>query len=230
MVTSHCKTCGHMFLQGNQSSRALCYDCEPLPEPPPPEKSEPVEIDYDYRWKRICPPLYARTDLERLTGKWVGEVLNWQYGSKGLLVVGGTGSGKTRSVWMLLKRILRDDSELKFIATDSTTFRSGMADAARNGVTEDWIARHTKSDLIFFDDLGQMKVTEAASEALLTIINKRGEFDMPCIFTSQYRGEQFKNQFERQPQGEAIRRRISEFCQIVEATGTPATVRNPVAN
>jgi DNA replication protein DnaC len=218
MVKTDCSKCGKMFLQGPQTSRTECYDCAPLPPLPPESLAEAIhKEDPDRVWKRICPDLYQRTDLSRLTAPWVEQILSWQKGAKGLLVVGDTGAGKTRVVWMLIKRLLSEDRQLSVRYTDSVNFRSSMANAARDGETDQFLISMARSPLLFFDDLGQMKVTEAASEMLLHVVNKRSEYDRPCIFTTQYRGAEFTAQFDRPQQGSAIRRRLTEFCSVIQA-------------
>jgi hypothetical protein len=57
-------------------------------------------------WKNLCPPGYRNTILEQLPNlAKFEEVQKWQYGPTGLLVVGPTRRGKTRSVWKLLERL-----------------------------------------------------------------------------------------------------------------------------
>jgi hypothetical protein len=82
----------------------VCGACDEA-KPKPAEQSE---------WERICPEEYQRTDVPRLEENlrrrnydvsWLRQVLAWQYGPKGLLVGGSTGVGKTRAIWVLLRRV-----------------------------------------------------------------------------------------------------------------------------
>src|SRR5262249_3555894 len=61
-------------------------------------------------WEQLCPPEYRNTIPERLPkpAKFE-EVQKWQYGPKGLLLVGPTRRGKTRAAWNLLKRLYFDE-------------------------------------------------------------------------------------------------------------------------
>src|SRR5215831_674538 len=44
------------------------------------------------KWERLCAPLYQRDlPLELQRQRWVSDVLSWQYGPQGLLVIGSTG-------------------------------------------------------------------------------------------------------------------------------------------
>src|SRR5262249_5860646 len=61
-------------------------------------------------WKDLCPPGYRNTVPEQLPKlQKFQEVQKWQYGPMGLLVVGPTRRGKTRSVWKLLERLHFDE-------------------------------------------------------------------------------------------------------------------------
>src|SRR5689334_16698233 len=57
-------------------------------------------------WKQLCPPGYQDTSIERLpNASKFRDVLGWTYGPKGLILLGPTRSGKTRSAWKLLERL-----------------------------------------------------------------------------------------------------------------------------
>ena len=53
---------------------------------------------------------------------------------------------------------------------------------------------------------------------------------MPILATTQYSGEGMDAQFERKEMGQAIRRRLNEFCKVVVVRSmTEQWVRNPLA-
>src|SRR5947209_6458190 len=89
-------------------------------------------------WQRRCPKLYQRGLPSALRAqRWVGDVLGWPYGPQGLLVVGETGAGKTWVMWWLLRRLL--DEGRRVVMLDAVTYRSGLANAAREGETGDYV-------------------------------------------------------------------------------------------
>ena len=81
--------------------------------------------------------------------------------------------------------------------------------------TEEFVRRLVRTDVVYWDDLGQMHLTGAASEMLLHIIEQRACAGKPMLVTTQYCGRRMSAQFERPEMGEAISRRLNEFCRIV---------------
>jgi IstB-like ATP binding protein len=174
-------------------------------------------------WERLCPDLYQRTDIVRLEdglrqrgydARWPQDVLRWQYGSQGLVLSGPTGIGKSRLMWTLLRRLL-DQEHRAVVFLNAVRFRTGLQAAARDGATEEFVHRLVRADVLYWDDLGQTHLTGAASEMLLHLVEERTCAGMPILVTTQYSGEGLDAQFERKEMGQAIRRRLNEFCKVV---------------
>ena len=187
------------------------------------------------RWERLCPPLYQCSDIGRLEDdlrrrgyevRWIRDVLEWQYGPQGLVVNGPTGVGKSRLLWQLLRRLL-DEEHRTGTALNAVTFRGGLQSAAREGTTEQFVARLVRTDVLYWDDLGQMHLTGAASEMLLHVIEQRASVGKPVLATTQYSGRRMNAQFERPEMGEAITRRLNEFCRIVSVRRAEKQLERP---
>jgi DNA replication protein DnaC len=168
------------------------------------------------KWERLCPPLYQRDlPLELERQRWVSDVLSWQYGPQGLLVVGKTGTGKTWVMWRLLRRLLEQGRSV--VVLDAVTYRSGLANAAREGETELYVRRLSSAEVLYWDDFGQTHLSEAASEMLLHLVEQRASHERPLLLTSQYSGGALESQFQRPEMAAAVRRRFNEFCRVIEA-------------
>jgi Cdc6-like AAA superfamily ATPase len=168
------------------------------------------------KWQRLCPPLYQRDLPVQLRARaWVSDALNWQFGSQGLLVVGSTGTGKTWVMWHLLRRLL--DEQRSVVVLDAVTYRSRLANAAREGETEEYVRRLTQAELLYWDDFGQTNLSGAASEMLLHLLEQRTACERPLLLTSQYSGGALESQFQRPEMGAAVRRRLNEFCRVIVA-------------
>ena len=174
-------------------------------------------------WQRLCPELYKVTDVIRLEAElrqrgyhvqWLQEILGWTYSSQGLLVCGATGVGKSRVMWLLLRRLL-DTEQRVGVILNSVRFRTGLQAAARDFATERFVHRLVRAEVLYWDDLGQTHLTGAASEMLLHLLEERTSAGMPILATTQYSGEGIDKQFERKETGQAVRRRLNEFCKVV---------------
>jgi DNA replication protein DnaC len=186
------------------------------------------------RWEQLCPQLYQCTALGRLendlrrqgyNNRWMHEVLGWQYGPQGLLLIGPTGVGKSRVMWMLLRRVL-DQEHRSGVFLNAVKFRTGLQTAAREGETEEFVRRLVRADVMYWDDLGQTHLTGPASEMLLHLVEERTCKRKPILATTQYSGEKMDAQFERKEMGQAVRRRLNEFCKVV-IVGEQGMVVNP---
>ena len=100
---------------------------------------------------------------------------------------------------------------------DAVTYRSGVANVAREGETEAYVRRLTQAELVYWDDFGQTHLSGAASEMLLHLFEQRTARERPLLLTSQYSGGALESQFERPEMGAAVRRRINEFCRVIVA-------------
>jgi IstB-like ATP binding protein len=194
-------------------------------------------------WERLCPKLYQKTDIARLENElrelgydvcWLRDILAWQYGSQGLVISGPTGVGKSRVMWLLLQRLL-DQEHRSAVLLNAVRFRTTLQLAGRDGTTEEFVRRLIRTDLLYWDDLGQMHLTGSASEMLLHVVEERSSSEMPILATTQYSGEGIDAQFERREMGKAIRRRLNEFCRVVvvrsvaDQTGLSIVAANSIA-
>jgi len=152
-------------------------------------------------------------ELERK--RWVSDVLSWQYAPQGLLLVGKTGTGKTWVMWQLLRRLLEQGRSV--VVLDAVTYRSSVANAAREGETEIYVGRLSSADVLYWDDFGQTHLSGAASEMRLHLVEQRTSHERPVLLTSQYGGGALESQFQRPEMGAAVRRRINQFCRVIEA-------------
>ena len=204
--------CGRPFAIGP----TVCTACAEATE----TEKRTIELS---RWQRMCPALYTHTEIGRLQddllhqgydSRWMDEVLAWQYGSRGIVISGPTGVGKSRLMWLLLRRLL-DVENRTAVFLNAVRFRTGVQAAGRDGTSEEFVRRLVRTNVLYWDDLGQMHLTGAASEMLLHLLEERICAGRPILATTQYSGKGMDAQFERPEMGQAIRRRLNEFCRVV---------------
>lgn len=165
------------------------------------------------KWQRLCPPLYQRDLPPALQRQpWVADVVSWRYGPQGLLVVGNTGTGKTWVMWQLLRRLLEEQRGVAVL--DAVTYRSGLANAAREGETEIYVQRLACAEVLYWDDFGQTHLSGAASEMLLHLVEQRTSHERPLLLTSQYSGGALESQFQRPEMGGQFGGGLMSFAEL----------------
>jgi hypothetical protein len=103
-------------------------------------------------------------------------------------------------MWLLLHRLL-DEEHRTALFLNAVRFRTGLQTAARDSTTEEFVRRLVRPDVLFWDDLGQMHLTGAASEMLLHLLEERVCTGGPILATTQYAGREMDAQFERPETG-----------------------------
>jgi DNA replication protein DnaC len=170
-------------------------------------------------WKSLCPPEYRNTISEQLpNGPKFEEVQKWQYGPKGLLLVGPTRRGKTRSAWKLLER-LHFDEHRKIVAFSPMDLKLAVANAWRDTETaEDWIDTLRDVDVLFLDDLDTIKFTEAVEETIYDVFEFRPTHGNPVIATVNRTGRELAARMNASGRGAKIVERMREYCHVVNFT------------
>jgi hypothetical protein len=148
--------------------------------------------ELDERWLGLCPPIYRETDIHRLPPE-AAKVTQWQYGPRGLVVVGPTGVGKTRAMWLLLKRLVYEGRHVR--ALNAVEFANRCADAFMEGRGTEW--------------------TRKLAELYL-VVERRVAHGRPILVTTNLTGRAYVE--GREDDGEraaATVRRLREFCDTV---------------
>jgi DNA replication protein DnaC len=175
--------------------------------------------DREFDWDHLCPPKYRNTILEQLPKRAkFEEVQKWQYGPMGLLLVGPTRSGKTRSVWKLLHR-LHFDERREIIAFAPMDLKLAVASAWKDTeTTEDWTFRLRNCDVLFFDDLDTIKFTEAVEETIYDAFEFRPTHGKPVIATVNLAGRELAARMNANGRGAKIVERMREYCLVINFT------------
>jgi DNA replication protein DnaC len=170
-------------------------------------------------WENICPPLYRNTDLKHPSftrnRAAVTTVGSWQYGANGLMLVGDTGSGKTRLAFSLLRRL--HDEGKTISAFDCLGFGHAVEKYCGEFKIESWSAWLANRDVVFFDDFGKTRFTERVESEMFGVIERRVANLKPVILTTQLTTREV-GQLLRRDIAEATIRRLKDFCQVVEMT------------
>ncbi len=167
----------------------------------------------DEIFKSACPKLYQGTQCHLLPDVQAHDrVQSWTYGAQGLLLLGETGTGKTRSAYELLRRFCGKKS---FLVADAMDFANHAVDAHLQGRATVFARMHCNTSILFLDDLGKSKMTDRIESELFGIIDKRTSQNLPVWITTQDTGETLMNKFTDKNRAAALIRRLREFCRVV---------------
>lgn len=137
----------------------------------------------------------------------------WQFGKRGLILMGPTGNGKSRSLYEILKREFRNGREVRAMDHSSALKYASMFSVSAADAWE-WVQDKSECELLAMDDLFKSKLTESFEQAVFTIISTRMEWHRPFILTTQDipRTMVARMTLDRGP---ALERRLKEFCDTV---------------
>lgn len=201
-----CNDCGGVVGQDGNVGWHLCAKCMA-------KRKRDSRMEF---FEHICPPIYRNTISTKLPNQAAYEqVMDWEYGSQGLLIIGATGRGKSRSMWQLLKSLIMDEG-LRPEVFDCVSFGRQIASRFQDPVEAvEWLEGLGKAKLVVFDDMGKLKMTERAETELFGIIEQRTANELPIIFTTQDTGDTMAAKMGDPLRADALVRRQREFCKVV---------------
>lgn len=187
-------------------------------------------------WKEICPPIFQDTDLESPLFNYAGwaRVKLWTYSPAGLVIMGKSGSCKTRSMLELLKREFYAGRTIRLLWPEE--LRSIARYATGRGTEAQQIRELGSYELLALDDpLLQAGRDERVSAFLKDLVDYRGRHRRPMILTSQVKGSEVVEQLNSGDEATEIERarvaatmrRIREYCEVIHIGGTTPKTKQP---
>ena len=171
--------------------------------------SEKCKLEMTVR--KLVPRLYRESDPEKIKSREsYSKALSWEYGPKGLYLVGKSRTGKSRALYGVVMRCIR--AGMKVDGFRPGEFVQRMMDCMAleynpGGLVE----RLGKKDLVFIDDFGKDTLTEAQQLAYFNMLERRIGAGKPTLFASNVRSRELK---DRTPEG--FVERIVEFCEVID--------------
>ncbi len=134
-------------------------------------------------WRKRCPILFQETDMKKLPCPSASKkAMAWKYGPRGLILHGPTGTGKTRTAWLLIRRLMAENIFVRSMTC--TDFGNQLADRFRDREGPTWWLRQVATQAcLFLDDLDKCVFTPRVELELLAIVEKRTSHKLPTIVT-----------------------------------------------
>jgi len=188
------------------------------------------------RWKKLCPPGYLNTDLDRLVreGKLaakfgpdkqpktgaevVAEVMARGYSERGLVLTGVPRSGKTRLMLKHLESLYLQGHGVAYVYapdfSDELAALWGDSPTKANA----FVKRFFEVPCWFLDDLGKGKLSERAQSTILRVVEHRMGALLPTFITANASGDDLIRKMSDPETGEVtdfavpLIERIRETC------------------
>lgn len=168
-------------------------------------------------WDETCPPNYrelitAKRWPDHCDRKAIERVQAWTTSdTKGLVLLGSSGAGKTLSLWAKARDLER--AGIKPVFLSAVEFARKLAIAARDLDKAEWLMR---ARVLMVDDLGKEKLSAAVAPLIWEVLDARNNHRLPTLISTRFRGDDFVARFSEPILGEDIRGRIVESCTVIQ--------------
>src|SRR6516162_8080742 len=182
VITYACRVCGAptAVLAGLASElpAVQCHKCTAREEKAARHKAHLERCTEAFG--KCCPPCFPDTEVGKLPCPTLSEyALRWRWGPKGMHLYGVPGSGKTRTLSVLVRRAIFTGHSVCCLGPG--TFRQQCE--AREWRRGAWLKRLGNVDLLFIDDIDKLSLTKDMEKDLFSVITARAGFK-PTYSTS----------------------------------------------
>lgn len=185
------------------------------------ERRERAEADLRdrrlWRFEKECPGEFLDSDEARFPKAVWDAVRTWSYSPRGIGLVGDPGTGKTRMLWALGRRLAEEEGivpkglthgELEYLAQhqfegDNTAQFRGLKSCR----------------LLILDDFAKGSLHGATLRKLFELVDHRTSHQKPILWTSNLKGSKLKEQFTSPDwtnHGLPLCGRLVDYCEKIE--------------
>lgn len=176
-------------------------------------------------WEETVPRLYRGTTINQLPFPEIARaVLKYSDADEipGVMFIGATGSGKTRTAYLLEQEWLRENLQSwRFRVLEGSQIADAANARSRSGGVEAWIEEMLEDvESLMIDDIGHGNFSNSYAETLRRLVERCTSSGIALVVTCQYDGRALLRQWSRDDPGKAetakaIVRRLAEFCRPV---------------
>lgn len=218
-----CDTCGKTYialtLYGKLWTAGNCIPCsEIISSKLNDEETRGSAKKRLQNFMSMCPEMYQdfKRDLLPIPSLY-DEVISWNVGKKGLILIGDSRMGKTRCAWQLMRRIYCLEGFL-FEAISELQLSHKVSEFGKSESLKDWIEKLCRVKVLFIDDLGKAVMTERVSSELFYIFEERMKNNRPLVITMQINPENYAQKISNRSgreMADSILNRLKAHCEII---------------
>lgn len=181
--------------------------------------------DAKVRFDADCPREYVETDFNdaRLAayGAALATVLAWKWSSRGLLLAGPSGRGKTRSLFALYRRLACEElRDVRFYyAGDWFSTLQGHVKYGHDDA-RGWVEAVAKRDVVMIDDLGKEALVKGREEWaqgwFFRFLDLRLGAGLPLIVTTNLNAVEMAGGEKNAVKNDPLIRRLRDLCEVVK--------------
>jgi hypothetical protein len=214
MVSRQCWECGQSFDVPKTAYIPFSPKCEACLS----RKAEDVQRRQiekrDADWQRLCPATFRATDPDQLPNQQgYGGVMRWQWNPIGLFLAGETGTGKSRSLWLLIQREHKAGRTIAALRSDAAFIYTGKA-MGSSADTPKWIHHLSSVSILLLDDVFKCRMSDGFEAALFAVVNSRCEDGLPILVTCNDDALSLAGRMS-DDRGEPMIRRLREFTTVI---------------
>lgn len=185
------------------------------------EQKGPLRVNLiDQKQSQVIPPIYLQTDRQRLASecsyRQIREAEDWSFEKekKSLALFGPTRAGKTRTLCLLLQRLISQGKKVK------AYFNGFLLDEIIERIRSEknlkvWKKELLEVEYLAIDDLFSEKLTERGEATLFELLDLRIAYEKPTIITTQIDKTEGMKRFASPERASAFFARLSEFFQVI---------------
>lgn len=167
-----------------------------------------------------APSLMRKTEEERHPRKaQFKRVLDWEYGPTGLILHGGTGTGKTRALYALADWQIAQGYTVKII--DGGDLRRAILNCitpTARGNLDTLLGELLAPHILGIDDFDKIKFSEGVFDEIFRMVNHRTANELPIIYTMNSTGSALEQKMSSNGASDTapLIRRMREFCVTLD--------------
>jgi hypothetical protein len=225
MKKTTCDQCGAIFeyephlLSGRECfPESTCEQCQTTKlEEHQKQVAEELRLRRAHDLKALIPPLYRTTDKRRLPAGLIKLVDSWQYGWKGLGLVGISGSKKTRTSALILERMHFEGRSIYFVSETrliAAAINLWSDSFSEREAAKTILQKCNMAEVLLIDDLGKSRMSERAEITLYDLLEHRSSQMMPILWTSNFTQEEL-HEIMSPNRADSVIRRLLDFSEII---------------